>query len=292
MRILVATNLSALSERALERGAQLARDTGGRLAIVHAVDTEGSEALKARFADHARQELTESATRHGEGIEPPELIVRVGHGPSEVADVARRWGADLVVSGFHHPDRRRPGAFRHTLAGHLVGGLGRPLLLAGEPVDGAYPRAVVGVDFSVYSRAAIRMARRVVPLGTLHLVHAYVVPFKSWLVDKAYAEEYGYAERLEFDEFLASEMADLAERAVRAGVPVDAIRTEVIEGPPLATLRDRIAALQSPLAVVGTHGRTGLVRALLGSVAQALVDDPPCDLLIVPMVVPSDRQAG
>lgn len=286
MRILVASNLSALSERALERGAQLARDTGGTLAIVHAVDVEGSEALKARFLDHARQELAESAARHGKGVEPPELIVRVGHAPSEVADVARRWGADLIVTGQHHPDRRRPGAFRHTLAGHLVGELGRPLLLAGEPVDGPYPRAVVGVDFSVYSRAAIRLARRVVPLGMLHLVHAYQVPFKSWLMDKAYAEEFGYAERLEFDEFLAAEMADLKDRAVRAGVPVEAISTEVIEGPTVETLRARIAALQSPLAVVGTHGRTGLMRALLGSVAQALVDDPPADLLIVPMVVP------
>ncbi|MFN3593008.1 MAG: universal stress protein, partial [Thermaurantiacus sp.] len=81
MRILVASNLSALSERALERGAQLARDTGGTLAIVHAVDIEGSEALKAQFDEHARRELAESTARHGKGIEPPELIVRVGHAP-------------------------------------------------------------------------------------------------------------------------------------------------------------------------------------------------------------------
>ncbi len=287
MRILVASNLSALSERALERGAQLTRDTGGTLAVVHAVDSEGPETLKAQFVEHARRELAELAARHGKGIEPPDLIVRVGHVPSEVADVARRWGADLIVSGLHHPGRRRAGAFRHTLAGHLVGQLGRPLLLAGEPVEGPYPRAVVGVDFSVYSRAAIRLARRVAPLGMLHLVHAYQVPFKSWLMDKSYAEAFGYAERLEFDEFLAAEMADMAERAVRAGIPVEAISTEVIEGPTLATLKARIAALASPLAVVGTHGRTGLVRTLLGSVAQALVDDPPADLLIVPMVVPS-----
>jgi|FEC22Drversion2_1045045.scaffolds.fasta_scaffold00033_132 nucleotide-binding universal stress UspA family protein len=289
MRILVASNLSALSARALERGAQLAQDTGGALAIVHAVDSEGSEALKAQFADHARAELAEAAARHGNGIAPPELVIRVGHGPSEVADVARRWNADLVVAGLHHPDRRRPGAFRHTLAGQLVGGLGRPILIAGCPVEGPYPRAVVGVDFSVYSRAAIRMARRVVPLGMLHLIHAYQVPFKSWLMDKAYADEFSYAERLEFDEFLAAEMADLSERAIRAGVPVEAITTELVEGPALSVLRDRIAALDAPLAVVGTHGRTGIARLLLGSVAQALVDDPPADLLIVPMVVPAAR---
>lgn len=289
MRILIASNLSALSARALERSVQLARDTGGTLAIVHAVDIEGPEALKAQFADHARRELAEAASRPGAGPEPPEIIVRIGHAPSEVADVARRWGADLIVSGLHHPDRRRPGAFHHTLAGQLVAGLRRPILIAGRPVEGPYPRAVVGVDFSVYSRAAIRMARRVVPLGMLHLVHAYQVPFKSWLMDEAYAQEFGYAERLEFDEFLAAEMADLSDRAMRAGVPVEAITTEVVEGPALATLRDRIAALDAPLAVVGTHGRTGIARVVLGSVARALVEDPPADLLIVPMVVPAAR---
>ena len=40
------------------------------------------------------------------------------------------------------------------------------------------------------------------------------------------------------------------------------------------------------LVVIGTHGRTGVTRALLGSVAEAVVRHAPCRVLTVPAVLP------
>lgn len=40
------------------------------------------------------------------------------------------------------------------------------------------------------------------------------------------------------------------------------------------------------LIVVGTHGRTGVSRALLGSVAEAVVRHAPCRVLTVPVALP------
>jgi len=194
-----------------------------------------------------------------------------------------------VVMGAHATDRRRPGAFSHSLAGETLKRLGRPVLLAESLVDGPYGSAVIGVDFSVFSRSAIRAARRFAPTAMLHLVHAYHVPFSSWMVDKAYAQDFGYVERLEFDSFLAEEMATQLERAVSAGIPLGRIQTHVREGRAAETLRAMVAETGSSLIVVGTHGRTGVTKLLLGSVASDLLDDPPSDVLVVPMAAAPAR---
>lgn len=50
---------------------------------------------------------------------------------------------------------------------------------------------------------------------------------------------------------------------------------------PAAAVRERARETAPDLIVLGTHGRTGLRRALLGSVAEELVREAPCPVVIV-----------
>jgi len=284
MRILAASDLSAHSSRALARAFQLAADTHGELKIVHVGAVDVLAAARTQIAAEVDR------NRGWSGVDASVVVVN-GDPKAEVAGLAASWGADLVVMGSHHPERRKPGAFSHTLAGDTLQRLGLPVMLAESPVEGSHGTAVVGVDFSIFSRTAIRAASRFAPHAMLHLVHAYHVPFSSWMLDKSYAQDFGYAERLEFDEFLAEEMATQRERAIAAGIPVGAIQTHVREGDAGETLRAMVKEVGATLAVVGTHGRTGIAKLLLGSVASDLVDDPPCDVLVVPMVIPPNKKA-
>lgn len=284
MRILAASDLSAHSSRAVARAFQLALDTDAALSIVHVGAADGVDAARGQLAAEVARNQAWS------GVEAS-FECLTGDPKAEVSGLAARWGADLVVMGSHHPDRRKPGAFVHTLAGETLQQLGRPLLLAESPVDGSHGTAVVGVDFSVFSRRAIQAAARFAPHATLHLVHAYEVPFASWMLDKGYSQDFAYAERLEFDEFLAEEMAAQRARAVAGGIPAGAVQTHLQEGNATDVLRAMVAQCGATLAVVGTHGRSGIQRLLLGSVAGALVDDPPCDLLVVPMVIATQKTA-
>jgi nucleotide-binding universal stress UspA family protein len=59
------------------------------------------------------------------------------------------------------------------------------------------------------------------------------------------------------------------------------IRCVTEEGSPQTVMRNQIAKLQANLVIVGTHGRTGLPRAILGSVAENLLGTPPCDIAVV-----------
>lgn len=283
MKILVTSDLSAGSSRAVERAFHLARQLEAELRILHVVDT----ALPSRLSEHAltfaRETLEQQAAPLSErsGVVP--AIEVVGGDPRlELAARARDWGAHMVVVGVHRRRTFELSGFARSTAGALLSALRRPMLIAQAEVTGDYGNAVVGVDFSVFSRPAIRWARKLAPHGTLTLVHAYQVPFKPYMGGEEYAAEFAYAERLEFDSFIAEEMEWLTERARAAGIPVEAIVKQVREGAAPEVLRQAVAETGADLAVVGTHGRTGLMKALLGSVAAELVTDPPCDLLIVP----------
>jgi len=70
----------------------------------------------------------------------------------------------------------------------------------------------------------------------------------------------------------------IAETAADAGV--EAV-TEVSVGSPHEQITDYAEAVDADLIVMGTHGRTGLDRVLLGSVTERVVRAAPCPVLTV-----------
>jgi nucleotide-binding universal stress UspA family protein len=75
-------------------------------------------------------------------------------------------------------------------------------------------------------------------------------------------------------EALSTAIADL-------GPHVDVV-TAIVNGRPAREIVDYTAQHDIDLVVMGTHGRTGVSRALLGSVAEAVVRRAPCPVLTVP----------
>ena len=59
------------------------------------------------------------------------------------------------------------------------------------------------------------------------------------------------------------------------------------EGPPFLSIGRAVQRLRPHLLVVGTHGRSGLTRALLGSVAERVISEIECDILTVPRMAGS-----
>jgi nucleotide-binding universal stress UspA family protein len=70
-----------------------------------------------------------------------------------------------------------------------------------------------------------------------------------------------------------------AERVRAAGLPCE---TAMLVGRPDAEIVARATSTGAELIVMGTHGRSGLAHALLGSVAERVVQHAPCPVLIMP----------
>ena len=76
--------------------------------------------------------------------------------------------------------------------------------------------------------------------------------------------------------------AAVAERALRLGKRNARIKSLVVSSAAVPGIVETSRKLAAGLIVIGTHGRTGLPRLMIGSVAERVVRTAPCPVLTVP----------
>ncbi len=138
---------------------------------------------------------------------------------------------------------------------------------------------VVAVDFSPGSQAAIGAVEALVGEGrvTVYLTHVMEPP--AYVLPRAVILGYEGSYRDEAHRRLQT-LADTMKR--RLGDRVD-VRIELTSGPAevqICNLADRVRA---HLVIIGSHGRRGFRRALLGSVAERVARFAKRPVLIVPL---------
>lgn len=132
------------------------------------------------------------------------------------------------------------------------------------------------IDFSPGSQPALRTAIRLAHDQGAELVvmHVWYVP-PTGLGDLPFPRR--MAERIAGE---ANQSLDAAVQEARAA-GVMSVTSKLVQGVPGWTIVD--TANQDPavdLVVLGTHGRTGLARVLVGSVAEYIVRHAPCAVLV------------
>ena len=168
--------------------------------------------------------------------------------------------------------------FRGTTAERIIRASNIPVLSVKNRAGGPYGRIMVGIDFSAYSRRAVEFAVGFARNAEFYLVHAYDVPFKGFLFGRATQREVHEQERLEFEQMVETEMAAiLAHQEAEASKFVHIIKEGEVRG----VIRSEVGRLKPDLLIIGTHGRTGVAHAFLGSVADDMLREPPCDVVAV-----------
>ena len=142
----------------------------------------------------------------------------------------------------------------------------------------SYRRVVVATDFSAGSQAAVGAIEAIAkgPL-VVHLVHA-IEPFVYLLPAEA-TGALVRARRAEARTRLRA-LADALAKRVGADVTV---HSQLQSGPPDAIICNLADRVRADLVIVGSHGRTGFRRAVLGSVAERVARFAKRPVLIVPL---------
>lgn len=142
----------------------------------------------------------------------------------------------------------------------------------------AFQRVLVAVDGSAPSRAALLLAVRVARATGARLIFCHAVE-----TDRIYAE-YG-ASGLDPGPVIDERRRDgrdlldaACEEARSAGVDAD---LALVEGHALEVILAAAKARGADLLVMGTHGRRGLQRWTLGSVAERVVRQATCPVLTI-----------
>ena len=75
-------------------------------------------------------------------------------------------------------------------------------------------------------------------------------------------------------------------QAIQAPAPTVTLEYRLLEGEPAAVIAETAEEAGADLIVMGTHGRTGLTRVIMGSVAEDVLRRAPCPVLTVRSPVP------
>lgn len=273
--ILLATDLSSRGDRAMDRARSLALEWACRLVVVHALvgpaTTTDVPSWRAPTdpRDLARRRILRDL---GPGTTPDlEIVVERGDPATLITETVERAGAGLVLVG-----TQREETLLRAMLGSTIGALVRrsaaPVLVVRTRPHGAYRDVVVGTDFSEASRVALTTALALFPRARVSILHALGVPYETIADDQDAAREAVARDaRTRSEEFLAAtpEARDAVVGIMSGYGAVTTLLDDLAQGGRL------------DLAVLGTEGRSGLSRLLLGSDAERLLRVLAADTLVV-----------
>jgi nucleotide-binding universal stress UspA family protein len=293
--ILVPLDGSALAERALPYAAALARAAGDGLRLVRACPGISpaylSSGAAVRLAEAAREreqraaadEMAAAVERLGAAGVRAEAAVRHDAPADAILAEAEASGAGLTIMSTHG----RGGASRllhGSVADEVLRRAALPVLMVPPtarpwPADGP-SRVLVALDGSALAEAGLAAAERLArPFGAELLLLRVVDPPGGIGENAFVGQGLGGARRY----------LDRLRRRIRAGGL--AIRTERRVGPAAATIAAAARERGADAIALGTRGRGGLTRLVLGSTAEAVLRRASVPLLLVPAAAASAAAA-
>jgi nucleotide-binding universal stress UspA family protein len=263
--ILLATDLAARTDRAQDRAVTLAREWRAKLIFVHAIDVAEipSDQVKEPAAEIARRRayrfLQTEVTKTRDVT--PRAVIDEGNAAAVVLETAQREGADLIAAG-----TAGLGPLGQLLLGSttakLVAHARAPVLVVKKRGTYPYTRIIVATDLSDASLAALETAMTQFQPSQVTLYHAFDMPYRDLINDKAAYEADARATALNETRAFASR---------HLGLRADSLNIEASFGDAAPSIAEYAAQTEADLVLAGMHGRTGLFRVLLGSVASALL---------------------
>jgi nucleotide-binding universal stress UspA family protein len=293
MRVLLATDGSPAAGVAVDLVASVGWPAGTHVQAVAAVgwgvtplvgpwatvSTADAAVLEARLREAAQATLDEARARlAARGLEVDTSVLH-GRAATAVVEAAEALSADLIVMG-----TRGHGSIGSMLLGSVSGEVidhaPAPVLLAR---DSTLDRVILAWDGSPCARVAANVVRTwpIFARSAIHVVSVADIEVPWWTglpVVGAHDAIDLYGDALEqarrIHEAYATEMADeLTAAGLRATAErrVGDAATEI-----LAAARERGA----DAIVLGTRGRTGITRLVLGSVARNVAHHATCSVLV------------
>jgi len=292
MRVLIATDFSPHAEDAVKIVKRLALPSGSTVRLLHAIEpfadvaTLNPAAITA-VTDAAVAQIERELDRAALTLRAPgrdvETVTVLGRVADAIVEEAESSKADLIVVGSRG---------RHELKSALLGSVSAevvdrapcPVIIARGPT---LRKAILAEDGSETAAAGARFLAGSTALSDLEVRVVSVVdaPFPSVLNGSDAAIGTYAAIQAYYDSLPALREATAKIAQERAGTLVAAglnATSEVREGNVADKLIAAAAEAHADCIVIGSHGRTGLTRLFLGSVARAVLFNAPCSVLIVP----------
>ena len=277
-KILVAVDGSESSMHALSESFKLAADEKSWITVASVVPSYTGDldilavgnVLQSmrRPYEKAISDALALARKKGASIK---TLCEEGEPYDRIAELAGSEKSDLIVMG-RRGLRRFERALIGSITARVIGHTQKDVLVLPRDAKIGWKRVLLATDGSKYSKAAAKKAIDFAKSygGELKIVSIVDVPSEF------------YAESPETVEALVKKAKGYAE-AVRKQAEGSGIKAEAIvrEGEIYKVITDLAKEQKANIIVTGSHGRTGLKRLLMGSVAEKVIGHTPCPVLVV-----------
>ncbi len=273
-RILVAVDGSETSLHALQESFKL---TGSWVTVVtvapfyegdlRLVGAPQPQALMTEPCNTALETAQELADAAGALIQ---TACMAGEPYERIVDLAESGNRDLIVMGAKgHSFIER--ALLGKVTRRVIGYTQRDVLVVPPQAEVGWQKILLATDASPASEAAVARALDLARDYGGELQVAAVMEFAPPI----FAEP---PEAAAWRDLLQNYVDAIAARAQTREVPATAL---VLEDTPYKAIVDLAQREKSNLIVMGSHGRTGLKRLLMGSVTERVIGHAPCPVLVV-----------
>lgn len=278
-RLLVSTDFSTRSDRALRRGSLLARQSSAELIIVHVVDDDQPRRLVEVAHAEATALLHELARtmREIDGIECESRVV-FGDPFQKIVEVAGELAVDLVILGSHRRQILRD-IFLGTTAERTIRESNQPVIMANGMPAGPYRAILIATDFTDSSIIAAKAAKELGLFEHAEIIVLHVLdsPDLSLVLRASLTAE-------EIENRIAEKEERANKKLDEFIDTVEIVATRCVVKPEVSTamtIKNCAQGAKADLVIVGTHRRAGVEKWLLGSVAEKVLSSSDVDVLVV-----------
>jgi nucleotide-binding universal stress UspA family protein len=283
--LLVAIDLSALSDRVVGRVALLPFAPRARITLLHVVPRALPPRARERASRDARKaleaELALVARALPAGVQA-RAVVKIGAAAAEIASGAAAVGAELIAIG--RGGRRAREAFLGSTAERVIRRAAFPVLAVRQPSHAPYRRPAIALALDEAAPEVVGWLLRLIPppRPRVPVIHAYDTPLHQTPYPSLSDDDVDADQR---EKALRALEKILARGVAAAGVdPNEAPRwrPHVRCGSARSIIEHDVRKLGADLVLLGTHGRSGVAHAFLGTVAGDVLRHVDCDVLVAP----------
>ena len=302
-KIVVGTSLSEASDPVVGAGLDIARTTGCEIHVVHAYPMPavfgdsafGGAALGGNLlqpqitADEEiyRTELGAQLERLGSGLDQlTGLELAIGTPHQLVVETAERLGADLLLLGSSEAVGPLAPLLGST-ADRVIRKSTRPILVVREGFRLPFERVLAPVDLSPLSEESLGRGLEI--LEQLELEQRPTIE-ALFILSRLDREKSHHFTPDQVDRFAVEELRRFLERV--DGPYVDHLEPRLRCGVPRQEILAYLEQHPADLLILGTHGRSGFERFILGSVAADLVRRVEVSVLVVPPLAEEGESAA
>lgn len=282
-KLLLATQDFDLNEGAIREAIMLAKICSGTLSAVSVVETNPEfETVAPQVVEKAEIKTREhlqavKAMAAKEGVDC-EIVARRGEEAYEfIVEEAAKRQCDMIVIG-----RKSKSGLQRLMMGSVTAKViayaACNILVVPDKATVEYKRILIATDGSKHSETAAEHSVTIAKKCGSNLVAVAAVPGRSGVLAAITKLD---MLRRESDKEFRSAMINIRDIAEKEGVAVENLEQLIKGDSPYETIIAAAKDKNIDLIVVGSHGKTGLDRVLLGSVAERVIMLSPCAVLVV-----------